>query len=156
MIEITVPSGPVLELRHALLDFNGTLACDGRLIDGVADRLRALSARLEIHVATGNTTGTAPGALASLPVDLHLMPAERQSEAKWALMQTLGAAHVAAIGNGRNDRDMLEHAALAIAVVGREGCAAETLAVADIVCADIRDALDVLMTPARLIATLRG
>jgi soluble P-type ATPase len=84
------------------------------------------------------------------------MPSERQSEAKWMLMQTLGAAHVAAIGNGRNDRDILEHAALAIAVVGHEGCAAETLAVADIVCSDIRDALDILTTPARLVATLRG
>ncbi len=156
MIEIAVPGGPVLELRYALLDFNGTLARDGRLLDGVADRLRALAATLEIHVATGNTTGTAPAALAGLPIEIHLMPGERQAEAKRALMQTLGAANVAAVGNGRNDREMLRHAALAIAVIGHEGCASEALAAADMTCADICDALDVLMTPARLIATLRG
>jgi len=156
VIEIAVPSGPVLELRYALVDFNGTLACDGQLIDGVAERLRALATHLAIHVATGNTTGTAPVVLAALPVELHVMPQEQQAAAKLALLEALGAQHVVAIGNGRNDREILTHAALAIAVIGSEGCAAQALAAADIACADIRDALDVLMTPARLVATLRG
>ena len=156
MIAIDVPGAAKLELRHAIIDFNGTLACDGVLIDGVADRLRALAQRMTIHVATGNTTGTAPVALAGLPVDLHLMPALHQAPAKRALMDTLGAAHSVAIGNGRNDADVMEHAALSIVVVGREGCAASTLAAADIVCAHIGDALDILMTPARVVATLRG
>jgi soluble P-type ATPase len=156
MIEIDVPSGPRLALRHAIVDFNGTLACDGKLIDGVADRLRALASHVSIHVATGNTTGTAPVALAGLPVELHLMPAEDQAQAKRSLVEQLGAAHVAAIGNGRNDRAMLDRAALAIAVIGREGCAGDALAAAHIACADIGDALDILMSPTRLVATLRG
>ncbi len=156
MIAIDVPGGPRLELHHAIVDFNGTLACDGVLIDGVAQRLVALAQRLAIHVATGNTTGTAPSALAPLPVELHLMPAAGQAEAKRALMSSLGAQRCVAIGNGRNDREIVAGAALSIAVIGREGGAAETLAVADIVCADIRDALDVVMTPARVVATLRG
>jgi soluble P-type ATPase len=156
VIEISIPNGPTLELRYALVDFNGTLARDGRLIDGVDDRLRALAARLAIHVATGNTTGTAPSALAGLPVELHLMPAERQAAAKRALIETLGARHVAAIGNGRNDREMLERAALAIAIVGGEGFAADALAAAGVVCTDVRDAIDLLLTPMRLVATLRG
>lgn len=146
----------MLKLRYALVDFNGTLARDGRLVDGVDNRLRALAARLAIHVATGNTTGTACLALVGLPVELHLMPAERQAAAKRALIETLGAQHVAAIGNGRNDREMLERAALAIAIVGGEGCAAEALAAADVVCTDVRDAIDLLLTPMRLVATLRG
>lgn len=156
MIDIGIPSGPSLELRCALVDFNGTLACDGMLIDGVAERLRALATKVAIHVATGNTTGTAPAALANLPLELHLMPAQNQAAAKRALLEALGAAHVVAIGNGRNDREILQHAALAIVVIGREGCAGESLAAADIACADIRDALDVLLTPSRLTATLRG
>jgi soluble P-type ATPase len=156
VIAIDAPSGPRLELHHALVDFNGTLACDGRLVDGVADRIRALAHHLSIHVATGDTTGTAQHALAGLPLELRLMPAERQAQAKRTVMETLGAAHVVAVGNGRNDREIVGHAALSIVIVGREGCAAEALASADIVFGDIRDALDTLMTPARLIATLRG
>jgi soluble P-type ATPase len=155
VIRVDVPCSPSLELRIALIDFNGTLACDGTLIDGVADRLRVLSRMISIHVATGNTTGTAPQALAGLPVELHLMPEQRQAHAKRALMQSLGDAHTAVIGNGRNDREIVAHAALSIVVVGREGCAMSTLAAADIVCTDIRDALDVLATPARIVATLR-
>jgi soluble P-type ATPase len=156
VIEVDVPSGPNLELRYALVDFNGTLACDGVLIEGVAERVRALAGRLSIHVATGNTTGTAPFALAGLPIELHLMPPEDQAAAKRALIEQLGAAHVAAIGNGRNDREMLARAALAIAVIGREGCAGDAIAAADIVCTDVRDAFDLLMSPTRLVATLRG
>jgi soluble P-type ATPase len=156
VIAIRVPSGAVLELRHAIVDFNGTLACDGRLIEGVAERLVALAAQVDVHVATGNTTGTAPAALQGLPVELHLMPPEEQAASKRALLEALGAAHVAAIGNGRNDRDLLERAALAIAVVGREGAATQALGAADVVCLDVRDALDLLTTPLRLVATLRG
>ena len=156
MIEISIPSGPTLELRYALLDFNGTLACDGQLIAGAAERLRALAQRVTIHVATGNTTGTAPVALAGLPVQLQLMPADGQAAAKRALLESLGSEHVVAIGNGRNDREILAHAALAIAIVGSEGCAADTFAAADIVCTDIGDAIDLLLTPMRLVATLRG
>jgi len=44
---------------------------------------------------------------------------------------------------------------LAIALVGREGCSVETLMQADIVCPTIGDALDLLLTPRRIVATLR-
>lgn len=44
----------------------------------------------------------------------------------------------------------------AIAIVGGEGCAADALAAADVVCTDVHDAIDLLLTPMRLVATLRG
>ena len=62
---------------------------------------------------------------------------------------------MAAIGNGANDADMLQTAAVGIAVLGAEGLAAETLLAADVVCANPLDALDLLLNPRRLIATLR-
>jgi soluble P-type ATPase len=64
--------------------------------------------------------------------------------------------HVVAIGNGRNDRKMLDVAALGIAVCGAEGAAAETLQAGDIVVGRIVDALDLLLHPKRLMATLRA
>ena len=36
MIEIDIPGYKTLHLEHLVLDYNGTLAVDGVLIDGVA------------------------------------------------------------------------------------------------------------------------
>src|SRR6185312_488813 len=133
MIEIVIPGSDDLRLVNALLDFNGTLAFDGWLIEGTADRLRALAALLE----------------------LHLMPHEDQDTAKRAVLARFDAARTVAVGNGRNDLGLLEQAALSIIVIGREGCAAASLARADIVCASVVDALDLLLAPRRIVATLR-
>ena len=50
---------------------------------------------------------------------------------------------------------MIEHAALGIAVIGPEGSAVTSLLRADIAVSDIRAALELLVHPKRLIATLR-
>jgi soluble P-type ATPase len=51
---------------------------------------------------------------------------------------------------------MLEAAALGIAVCGAEGAAAHVLQAGDIVVGRIVDALDLLLHPKRLMATLRA
>ncbi|HEX6138403.1 MAG TPA: ATPase P [Casimicrobiaceae bacterium] len=155
MIEIAIPGRATLRLATALIDFNGTLALDGRLIDGVAARLRALAACIDLHVITGDTTGTARQELSGLPVQLQVMPAEGQTAAKRTAIERLGAGEAVAIGNGSNDRGLFEKAALSIVVVGGEGCATQTLLQADVACSSIGDALDLLLTPRRLVATLR-
>lgn len=155
MIDLDVPGFGALRLHHCVLDFNGTLARDGVLIDGVAERLRALAPRIEVHVVTADTTGTAREALSGLPVDLHILAAGGQAQAKRRIVEALGAHQVVAIGNGRNDRAMLRQAGLSIAVQGAEGCAVEALQAAHIAVLDIRDALDLLVTPRRAVATLR-
>ncbi|HZY44758.1 MAG TPA: HAD hydrolase family protein, partial [Anaerolineae bacterium] len=60
-----------------------------------------------------------------------------------------------AIGNGANDVEMLKAAAIGIAVLGREGTASEAIAAADIVTLNVIDAIDLLLNPKRLVATLR-
>lgn len=155
MIAIEVPGFGALRLEHLVLDFNGTLAVDGELLPGVAERLTALAARLSVHVMTADTHGTAARVLARLPCSLAVAPPSRQAEAKRRFVESLGAERVGAIGNGRNDRLMLAAARLGIAVLQREGAAAEALAAADIVVPAIEDALDLLVHPLRLVATLR-
>jgi soluble P-type ATPase len=61
-----------------------------------------------------------------------------------------------AVGNGRNDRLMLQESALGIAVILNEGAAMQTLLCADVVCTDIVAALQLLIHPLRLTATLRS
>jgi len=156
VLAIDVPGLGVLALEHLVLDFNGTLAVDGQLLAGVGDRLAAVAARLSIHMLTADTHGTAERALAGLPGALCVVGQQDQAEAKLRFVESLGTARVAAIGNGRNDRLMLAAVRLGIAVVQREGAAAEAIAAADVVVPAIEDALDLLLRPLRLVATLRS
>jgi len=74
---------------------------------------------------------------------------------KAEFVNRLGAAGVVAIGNGANDAGMLEAAALSIAVIECEGASGEAIAAADVVVVGVANALDLLLNPRRLIATLR-
>ena len=85
-----------------------------------------------------------------------MLPAENQAEGKRRYVEALGARHVVAVGNGRNDRLMLAAVALGIGVCGGEGLAAEALQASTILARDVCDALDLLASPARLTATLRS
>jgi soluble P-type ATPase len=156
MIALSVPGFGALALEHLVLDYNGTLAVDGRLLAGVRDALEALAEQLVIHVITADTFGLAGTELAGLPVNITIIPQEAQADAKLAYVEHLGADRVFAIGNGRNDRKMLAAAAVGVALAQAEGAAAETIAAADIVATGILDALDLLRNTKRLTATLRS
>ncbi len=39
MLTVTIPGKGTLKLKHMVLDFNGTMACDGTLLAGVEERL---------------------------------------------------------------------------------------------------------------------
>ena len=135
-----------------MLDLNGTLTNRGELIEGAAERLARLGARLEVHVLSADTFGTLGTVTADLGARVH--PVATGDE-KTRRVAALGAERCAAIGNGANDAAMLEAAALGIAVVGPEGAAASAVRSADVVCASILDALDLLLDERKLIATLR-
>ena len=155
MIEIIILGYRSLHLQHLVMDYNGTLAQDGRLLEGVRSRLESLAEHLRLHVITADTFGMAGSQLTGLPCELVILPVGQQAQGKLAYVDSLGRDKVAAIGNGRNDRLMVASAALGIAVVQEEGASTETLSAADVIMSDILSALDILLFPKRLIATLR-
>jgi len=156
MITVDIPGYGALELAHLVMDYNGTLAVDGLLEDGVPEMLVTLADRLTIHVVTADTFGRAAEQLRNTPAELTILPPGAQDRAKQTFVESLGASHTVAIGNGRNDRMMLAAARLGIAVILQEGAAWDTLAAADVVCRGIVSALELLTNPKRLIATLRA
>ncbi len=156
MIHIEIPGYRTLSIEHLVLDYNGTIAGDGRLIEGVAELLGSIADRLTVHVVTADTFDGARAALEGLPCELTVIPAGDQARAKFDYVRALGSDTVAAIGNGRNDRLMLDESALGIAVIQREGAAFNALSAADVICTDIIDALGLLLNPLRLVATLRS
>jgi len=156
MIAVDIPGFRVLHLEHLVLDYNGTLAVDGKLLPGSAEAIKSLSEVLRIHVVTADTFGLATAQLSGLPLELVILSGEGQADQKLEYVNALGANTVAAIGNGRNDRKMLDAVALGIALVQGEGGAAETIGSSDIVALGILDALELLRNPKRLVATLRS
>ena len=156
MIEIDVPGYKLLRLSRLVLDYNGTLACDGELLPGVAEALNRLAGDLTVHVVTADTFGRVRKGMETVACTVTVLPREEQDRSKLRYVQQLGAESTACIGNGRNDRLMLEAAALGIAVILGEGAARETVNAADIVCTDILAALELFRNPLRMTATLRS
>ncbi|MGQ9714563.1 MAG: HAD family hydrolase [Anaerolineae bacterium] len=155
MWQVTVPGRGTLALEHLVLDLNGTLTVDGNLVPGVEERLDALASWFTIHLVTADTRGQAADLAARLGVQLARVEPGREPEQKRAWVVRLGSERVVAVGNGANDAEMLREAALGVAVLGGEGLAVEALQAADLLARDIRDALDLLLQPERLVATWR-
>ena len=155
-MKLDVPGFGALQLEHLVLDYNGTLAVDGRLLPGVRPRLRALAHLLELHVVTADTFGSVRRALRGMPCRVVLLGPARQDAAKARYVRALGAARTACIGNGRNDAAMLRSARLGIALIQREGAASAALRAADVAAPSIADALALFLHPLRLRATLRS
>ncbi len=151
-----IPGWKTMSLRYLVCDYNGTLATDGKLLDGIAEKLKVLAEIFEIHVVTADTFGLAARELEGLPCRLKILPKEDQAEAKRTYVKALGAENTVAIGNGRNDRLMLQEAALGMVLMQEEGAAVATLTAADVVCPSAIAAFDLLLHPQRLTATLRG
>lgn len=156
MLTIEIPGWKTLELAHLVLDYNGTLALDGRLLPGVRERLGELAPLLAIHALTADTFGSVREQLQDIDCAVSVIPASEQARAKADYLQGLDPTRCVAVGNGRNDALMVKKAELGIALIQEEGAAAVTVAAADVVCTSINDALDLLLNPLRLAATLRG
>ena len=156
MLQIDIPDFGQLQLEHLVMDYNGTLAVDGEPIQGIRRRVEKLATQLQVHVITADTFGKVQAALDGWACSVKILGQEDQVGQKLAFVQELGAENCVCIGNGRNDRMMLEAAALGLAVMLEEGASRESLLTADIVLPGIVPALDILLHPLRLTATLRS
>jgi P-type E1-E2 ATPase len=155
MIELEIPGRGAITLRSVVFDVNGTLAADGILLEGVADRMKDLAQLLDVYMLTANTHGGQASIDAQLGLTATIIERGKEREQKADFVSSLGAESVAAIGNGGNDVGMLDAATIGIAVLGEEGLNVEALKAADVLAASVYDALDLLLKPKRLIATLR-
>ena len=156
-MEVTIPGWGEVRLKHLVLDYNGTIAKDGQLLPGVAPRLEELDRRgLSLFVITADTNGTVAAQCAVLPVEVLIFDGGAVAREKAALVERLGAEETAAIGNGRNDVEMLRAAGLSLAVMGDEGAFTGALLAAHLACHTVEEALDLLLYPNRLKASLRG
>lgn len=154
-ILVEIPNAEALHIRHIVLDYNGTLAKDGSLVEDIRLLLQILTEICQVHVITADTFGSVHRQLEGLNLEVKVLESDDHTEEKANYIRALGSVHCAAVGNGNNDVAMIENAAVGIALLGDEGCAQATMMKSDLVCKTIEDALNLFIKPKRLIATLR-
>lgn len=153
---IEIPGYKTLNLRYLVLDYNGTIAEDGKIPGPVKERLIELGKNFEIYVLTADTHGTAAKECEGLPLTIMTFPSDKAMDEKIRIVRDLGEEHCVTIGNGRNDILMSQAAALSIAIAGKEGAYSKLIQETDITVTSAMDALNLLQYPKRIVATLRG
>jgi P-type E1-E2 ATPase len=156
VIELKIPGIGKLNLKHLVSDVNGTLAIDGKLIDGVAQELSNLQDRLEIHLLTADTHRKQSVLDQQLGIQAVRIPAGKEAEAKADYIRDLGSETVFAVGQGANDAQMLREAVIGVCIISQEGTNTRAIQSADLVVPDIHSAFDLLKHPLRLVASLRS
>ena len=144
-----------MEIENLVLDLNGTLATDGKIPPEVKKKISALAGRIRIYVLTVDTQATATEESREMKVELIKVEGKDSKEGKFNFLTSLDLEKTVAMGNGNNDELILKEAALGIAILGDEGISVTALKQADIMVKNISDALDLLLKPKRLMATLR-
>ena len=155
MVSIDIPGWGNTEIENVVLDLNGTLATDGKIPPEVKKKINSLVGRVKIYVLTADTQGTASEEVHEMKVELIKIEGKDSKEGKFNFLKSLDLEKTLAVGNGNNDELILKEAALGIAILGDEGISVTALKQADIMVKNISDALDLLLKPKRLMATLR-
>lgn len=156
-MEINIPGRENISIQHLVLDYNGTIACDGQLLPLVKEKIEAITKKgIKVHLLTADTHGNVKKQCSNLPMEIHIFDYLNAAEYKKEVVEKLGRENCICIGNGWNDGEMFEVCNLAIIVIVEEGCSVKSLMKADIASRNIEEALDLLLKPSRMIATLRG
>lgn len=157
MFELEIQGWGKLSLKNLSLDFNGTLALDGKVDDRVASLCRGVISRyhLKSYIVTAATNPVPKEILELFRAELIVIKQGNEAWQKLNILVELGAENTVAAGNGANDKLMLSAAALGVAVFDGEGAVPETLNSADIVVKNAIELFELFLYPKRIIGTLR-
>jgi soluble P-type ATPase len=155
MIKVDIPGFGHVDIKHLVSDFTGTLSEDGHLCEGVQERLNKLSKDIQIHILTADTFGVAKKELEGIDCKMVILEGPDHDVQKEEYVRSLGSNKIIALGNGKNDRRMLKEARVGVAICLKEGCSVDAIKNADILVKSAVDALDLLLNPKRMKATLR-
>mgnify|MGYP006284205323 FL=1 len=155
MIQLKIPGKNIIEISEIVFDVNGTLAVDGKIIPGVIPRIQELKEIAVLHLLTANTHGKQEEIDRLLDLQAVLIQSGNEADQKRSYVESLGPEQVIAVGQGAHDASMLKAAKIGICVGSPEGTAFSTLQQSDIFFPDIISALDSILNPIRLKASLR-
>ena len=90
MLKVIVPGYRTFEFETLILDYNGTLARDGLLLDGVSSLLPTLATSLKVYVLTADTFGGVRSELDTVAVEVSIIPGENQHMHKLDFVKKIG------------------------------------------------------------------
>ncbi|MBP3201465.1 MAG: ATPase P [Lachnospiraceae bacterium] len=155
MIKYEIPGMGEIEISNLCLDYNGTIAYEGKLIEGVSEKILALKSDLDIYVLTADTYGTTKKECEKLGINIVTFDRENASECKERIVKEL-KGNTVSFGNGLNDIQMFDNSKLSIAIIGSEGAYSGLLAHSTMVVSNILDAFNLLLDKKKIKATLRN
>lgn len=156
MMKIEIPGREVLEIENIVFDYNGTIAIDGKLIKGVSESINEFANSFNFYVITADTYGSVQKELENTNCKVITIDKNNQDKSKQGFIESIGGKNTLSVGNGRNDKFMLKHSVLGIAILQDEGLCTETLLNSDILVKSIFDVFAYIKDENRLIATLRN
>jgi len=155
-VKVNIPGKEELEIQNIVFDYNGTIAIDGKLIEGIKKSINELSNSFKFYVITADTYGSVEKELVDTKCEIIKISKSSQDLSKLEFIKSLGSSTTLSVGNGRNDKLMLKESILGIAILQDEGLCTETLLNSDILVKSIFDVFSFLKDENRLIATLRN
>ncbi|MFA7411039.1 MAG: HAD family hydrolase [Tissierellaceae bacterium] len=156
MIVYTIPGREDIEIENIVLDYNGTIAVDGKLLEGVSHLLGKLKKEASIYILTADTYGTVEEECRDIEAKVLSFPKENAGKSKQDIVRELGGEKTLTIGNGFNDIPMFQESILSIGVIEGEGASGKLLLHADIISRSIIEALEIILNKDKVRATLRN
>jgi len=156
MLYYNIPGRGKIEIENVVMDYNGTIAVDGKIVEGVKGLIQKLKDCVNVYILTADTYGTARNECKDLGVNVMTFPNENAGIYKKEIVRKLGGNKTLCIGNGYNDIPMFKESILTIAVIEGEGACSKLILNADIVTKSIIDAIELILNENRMKATLRN
>ncbi|NBG88607.1 hypothetical protein [Isachenkonia alkalipeptolytica] len=156
-IDVKVPWGEKYTINHVVFDLNGTLANNGEIAKTTEKLLKALAQKAKIYVLTADTHNTAGKLKEEIGdfCEIIVLQSSDHSEEKARFVHTLGYRETVTLGNGGNDVKMVQEGILSFGIIAGEGAYAPLLTKVDIVVHNIDHAIEMLIHPRKIVATIR-
>jgi len=155
MILYEIPGRKDIKIENIVFDYNGTIAVNGKLANGVSQLINILSKYANIYILTADTYGTVEKECMDIEGKVLTFPLGNAGDFKREIVKNLGGEKTLCVGNGYNDILMFEESALSIGIIEAEGASGKLLTKADIVARDIIDGINIILNNNMVKATLR-
>ncbi len=156
-IDVKVPWGEKYKINHVVFDLNGTLADHGKIADTTMELLKKLAKETEVYILTADTHETAEELKKEIKDFAQLVVLQSNDHAleKAQFVHALGYRETITLGNGGNDYKMVQESVLSFGVIGGEGFYAPLIQKVDILVDSVDHAIEMLINPMKIVATIR-
>lgn len=149
-MRIEIPGVKTLELKNIFIDYNGTIAKNGKPYEGILEILDELAQSFNVFIITGDTFGHVATYFEQSHVQVLIAyTADEKYDVVSKYKETL------TIGNGSIDYKMFMISDLSFCVIGDEGASFKAMSHADIIVKDIFHVIEMILEPKKIIATLK-